>query len=125
MTRLGRRLRTDHSFVNCAGVFVETDNALPIWSVSETIWDETQNVNSKGTFLGCKYAAAQMIRQNPHPSGDRGWIVNVASALGLVGQAHASSYCASQGAIVNLTRAAALDCAPHRVHINALCPGCE
>lgn len=42
-------------------------------------------VNAKSVFLGCKYALAQMLQQDPHPSGDRGWIINMSSILGLVG----------------------------------------
>ena len=91
----------------------------------ERVWDATMRVNAKGVFLGIKYASAQMIRQTPHENGDRGWIVNTASIFGEVGQANCASYCASKGAVVNLTKAAALDCAPHRVHVNAIAPGCE
>ena len=50
-----------------------------------------------------------MLSQDPHPSGDRGWIINTASILGLVGIARASTYCASKGAVVSLTKAVALE----------------
>jgi NAD(P)-dependent dehydrogenase (short-subunit alcohol dehydrogenase family) len=43
------------------------------------------NVNARGTFLCCKYGIAQMMKQDPLPSGERGWVVNIASAAGLVG----------------------------------------
>ncbi|KAL8640787.1 MAG: hypothetical protein Q9228_002326 [Teloschistes exilis] len=43
-------------------------------------------VNSRSVFLGCKYACAQFLQQKPHPSGHRGWIINTASIMGLVGQ---------------------------------------
>lgn len=42
-------------------------------------------VNTKSVFLGCKYACAQMVKQEAHASGDRGWIVNISSIYGLVG----------------------------------------
>lgn len=41
-------------------------------------------VNVKSVFLGCKYALAQMLSQEPHASGDRGWIVNISSIMGMI-----------------------------------------
>lgn len=41
-------------------------------------------VNVKSVFLGCKYATAQMLKQPPHSSGDRGWIINMSSIMGIV-----------------------------------------
>jgi NAD(P)-dependent dehydrogenase (short-subunit alcohol dehydrogenase family) len=49
------------------------------------VYDKTMSVNARGTFLGCKYAIAQMMKQDLHPSGDRGWIINLSSVAGLVG----------------------------------------
>ena len=67
------------------------------------------SVNSRGVFLGCKYAAWQMITQNPYPSGDRGWIINIASVAGLVGLIGSVSYSASKGSVVEMTPLVALD----------------
>jgi len=64
-----------------------------------------------------------MLKQVPHPSGDRGWIINISSILGWVGTDCMTSYCASKGAVINFSRAAALDCAQHRIHINCIGPG--
>lgn len=109
--------------VNNAGIGVR--EPAPIWEASESAYDEAHRINAKGTFLGCKYASQQMVTQSRHPNGDRGWIINIASILGLVGQENASAYCASKGSTVNLTRAVALDCARYRIHVNAICPGCQ
>lgn len=81
------------------------------------------DANVDGVFYGTKYAAAQMITQDPLPNGDRGWILNACSVYGLVGSASAVAYGTSKGAVANLTRSAALDCAPHRIHVNAVNPG--
>ena len=70
-----------------AGISVESTHPRPlgIHETSESDWDKTMNINSKGVFLCCKYAIAQMLRQNPLPgTKDRGWIVNTSSIQGLV-----------------------------------------
>src|SRR5262249_34130690 len=71
--------------VNNAGIALESKIAKPIWELDEETWDTTMAVNAKGVMLGCKYAAIQMMKQDPHPGGDRGWIINLASIVGLVG----------------------------------------
>ena len=42
-------------------------------------------VNARSVFLGCKLAISEMLRQEIHGSGDRGWIINIGSITGLVG----------------------------------------
>jgi NAD(P)-dependent dehydrogenase (short-subunit alcohol dehydrogenase family) len=51
----------------------------------EATWDTTMRVNAKSVFLGCKYALTQMLAQVPHSSGDRGWIINISSIMGMIG----------------------------------------
>lgn len=110
---------------NNAGLGVETRNPLPIWSTPIETLHKTTSINIHGVYYGIKYASAQMITQTPLPSsgGDRGWILNAASVYGLKGAASSSAYCTSKGAVVNLTRSAAMDCAPYRIHVHAVCPG--
>ena len=48
-------------------------------------YDQNMRTNARGAFLGCKYAISQMLKQEVGPSGNRGWIVNIASSAGLVG----------------------------------------
>jgi NAD(P)-dependent dehydrogenase (short-subunit alcohol dehydrogenase family) len=55
--------------------------------------------------------------------GGGGAIVNAGSGWGLVGGRNAASYCASKGAVVNLTRAMALDHASQKIRVNCVCPG--
>ena len=108
--------------VNNAGLGV-IEPPTAVWDTTEVQWDMTQAVNSKGVFLGMKYASRQMLKQDAFPSGDRGWIINISSILGLVGTYEAVPYCASKGAVLNMTKAAALDCAKYRIHVNAIGPG--
>ncbi|KAL8879288.1 MAG: hypothetical protein Q9198_003069 [Flavoplaca austrocitrina] len=83
-------------------------------------------VNSRSVFLGCKYAIRQFLSQPLHPSGHRGWIINTASMLGLVGlKPSAGAYCASKGAVVLLTKQIAVEYGIDKIHCNALCPGCK
>lgn len=71
--------------VNNAGISVESGahGARPVWDFDEEAFERTMDVNVKGVFLGTKYAAKQMVSQDPGPSGDRGWIINLASVFGL------------------------------------------
>lgn len=106
--------------VNNAGIFTGLHTIL---DETEEQYDATMAINAKGVWLGCKYAIAQMMRQEPGAEGSRGRIVNIASIGGLVGLALEPAYCASKGAVVNLTRQLAIDFAPSRIAVNAICPG--
>ena len=106
--------------VNNAGVFTAVHTIL---EETEEQYDFTMNVNAKGVWLGCKYAIGQMMKQTPRADGTRGRVINIASIGGLVGLALEPAYCASKGAVVNLTRQLAVDFSPHRINVNAICPG--
>lgn len=111
---------------NNAGISVESTHPTPlqIHETSEEDWDRTLAINAKSVFLGCKYALAQMLTQEPLPGlKDRGWIVNTSSVQGLVAYHNTPAYTASKGAVSQLTKQVALDYAPMRVHCNAICPG--
>lgn len=97
--------------VNNAGVFTEG----PVDEVSEETYDWLMNTNVKGVFF-CSQAAVPALR------AARGSIVNVSSESGLVGNLNMALYCASKGAVTNLTRSLAFELAPV-VRVNAVCPG--
>ncbi len=97
--------------VNNAGVSIDST----IEKADEAIWDETLDVNLKGTFF-CVRAALPALRNNG------GAIVNVASVDGLQGSVEGAVYCASKGGVVNLTRALAMELAPG-IRVNCVCPG--
>jgi NAD(P)-dependent dehydrogenase (short-subunit alcohol dehydrogenase family) len=84
---------------------------------SEAQWDRVMAVNVKSVFLLSKYAIPLMAQAGG------GVIVNTASGWGLVGGRNAVSYCASKGAVVNMTRAMALDHAEQNIRVNCICPG--
>ncbi|KAJ9612180.1 hypothetical protein H2200_003777 [Cladophialophora chaetospira] len=111
--------------VNNAGISVESTHLRPLrcHETSEEDFDKTLAINTKGMFLGCKYALKQMLDLQPQLHRSRGWIVNVASIQGLVPYSGTPSYCASKGAAVMLTKQIALDYAADLIHCNALCPG--
>lgn len=88
-----------------------------VTDLDEETWDTVLNTNLKGMFLVSRHFLPGMM--------ERKWgvVINLASVAGLVGAADASSYAASKGGIVNLSRSMALDYAPFNVRVNCLCPG--
>lgn len=85
--------------------------------VSLSDWNRVLSVNLTGVFLCAKHAIPAMRRAGG------GAIVSTASIVGLVGVLGALPYSAAKGAVVNMTRAMALDCAPDRIRVNTVCPG--
>jgi NAD(P)-dependent dehydrogenase (short-subunit alcohol dehydrogenase family) len=86
-------------------------------TLAEDVWDAVYEVNLKAVWLTTKFAAPHLRRSDRGPS-----IVNAGSVSGLVGFAGAPIYCASKAAVVQLTRATAIDLAPD-VRCNCYCPG--
>ena len=80
------------------------------------VWHKTFDVNVHGMFYMSKFAM-------PHLLASKGVVVNMASYLGLVGIRDMVAYVASKGAVVQMTRAMALDHAEAGVRVNCVCPG--
>ena len=111
-TALARHGRLD-ILVNCAGI-IHRANAQ---GTSDENWRKVMAVNVDGVFFMSRAAVAPMKKQG------RGVIVNFGSIWGGVGAAGVVAYCASKGAVHNLTRAMALDHVKDGIRINAVCPG--
>src|SRR5262249_38242148 len=84
--------------------------------IEEKEWDHLVDTNLKGAFLVAQSAARVMKGQQ-----NGGSVVNVASILGLRVAGQVAAYIASKAAVVQLTKAMALELARHRIRVNALC----
>jgi NAD(P)-dependent dehydrogenase (short-subunit alcohol dehydrogenase family) len=99
--------------VNCAGVLFSAELAHH----TEKIWDETIDINLKGSFLCIQRAVPEMLKQG------KGKIINISSIAGQIGFPNSVAYCASKGGIMGMTKALAMELAPLKINVNDLAPG--
>ena len=91
---------------------------VPVVELTEEAWDTVQAVNLKGMFLCCRAAARHMLER-----GGGGKIITLSSAVGKRGRARFAAYCTSKFGIIGFTQSLALELAPERINVNAICPG--
>jgi NAD(P)-dependent dehydrogenase (short-subunit alcohol dehydrogenase family) len=97
--------------VNCAGIA----KTCAFLDITEELWDATERVNNKGTFLMCQ--AAYRVMQD-----HGGAIVNLSSIAGKNGYPGCVHYAASKHAVIGITRSLARELGPSGVRVNAICP---
>jgi NAD(P)-dependent dehydrogenase (short-subunit alcohol dehydrogenase family) len=99
--------------INSAGINIRG----PIEELSPEQFQQVMTVNVTGTWLSCRAVVPHMKRMG------RGRIINLSSAIGLIGVPNRTPYASSKGAVVQMTRTLGLELAPHGVLVNAICPG--
>lgn len=99
--------------VAAAGILDET----PLEEMSVETFDRTIAVDLRGVFLAARWALPHLIEQGS------GRIINIASQLGIKGGVGLTHYVAAKAGVIGMTKAMALELAPHRIQVNTIAPG--
>ena len=99
--------------VNNAGIYV----GKAFWEEPLEFYERTFKVNVLGTVIPSQAVVSHMIKRR------KGKIINIASKAAIVGEPGHAAYSASKGAVLSLTRAMAIELAPYKINVNAICPG--
>ena len=102
--------------VNNARAIIGRDR-VPVTQLSEDVWQQFLAINTTAVFLVTKFVAPYMIERGG------GRIINIASDASKRARANTAAYSTSKFAVLGLTQASAMDLAPYRITVNAVCPG--
>jgi len=94
------------------------EDRVPVVELGEELFRRVLEVKVVGSFLLCKAVIPVLLEQN-----DGGRIINISSVAGKRGSANTSAYCASNFALQGFTQSLSQELAPHRISVNAVCPG--
>ena len=103
--------------VNNARAIIGRDR-VGVTALREEVWDRFLRVNTTAVFLCTKFVGRIMVEK-----GNGGRIINIASDASKRAKPNTAAYTTSKFAVIGLTQASALDLAPHRITVNAVCPG--
>lgn len=103
--------------VNNARAIIGRDR-VPVTELNEDVWQHFLAINTTAVFLCTKFVGQVMVQQ-----GHGGRIINMASDASKRAKPMTAAYTSSKFAVIGLTQASALDLAPHRITVNAVCPG--
>ena len=103
--------------VNNAGVGTSPQHRKPVHEFADSEWHRVLNIDLNGLFYCTRAVTAGMA---PRRAGS---VINIASVLGIVPMRLQIPYAAAKAAVINFSRAAALELAPHGIRVNAIAPG--
>ena len=111
------RIRSEHGLVTHAVANAGIVDRAHVLDITDEQWQRVYDVNVNGVMYFCRAAARQLAE------GRKGAIVNMASMSGLMAKRSRIAYTSSKAAVVNLTRALALDLGEYGIRVNAVAPG--